>query len=272
MESGGQTFIEKCQTDGFKAHLWRIEHGDGTYHYEVEYLVDPQQTFPLPDNYMQSYQRHKQLRSSYGQLPTEAQIEFRDRLTNGLATGYWRILEEKEASHLRDTDGLYLPASFVLKKAGTTKARLVLDPSGSLNGDLKAPNLEQKIASVLRKIQAMPILLSADVKEAFLKIKVAPASRQLSLFLMDYEEATKVLQPKLTESSKLVTVQALSLTMGVSQSPCWLSLSFENLATTIPDQLLKWFLQYLRYLDDIQIGITSEEIKVFQDKTDLKDP
>ena len=130
--------------------------------------MDPQQTSPLPDNYMQSYQRHKQLRSSYGQLPTEAQIEFRDRLTNGLATGYWRILEENEALHLRDTDGLYLPANFVLKKAGTTKARLVLDPSGSLNGALlKAPNLEQKIASVLRRIQAMPILLSADVKEAF---------------------------------------------------------------------------------------------------------
>ena len=273
MESGGQTFIEKCQTDGFRAHLWRIEHGDDTYHFEVEYLVDPQQTSPLPDNYIQSYQRHKQLRASYGQLPVEAKIEFRDRLTNGLATGYWRILEEKEALHLRDTDGLYLPANFVLKKAGTTKARLVLDPSGSLNGALlKAPNLEQKIASVLRRIQAMPILLSADVKEAFFKIKVAPASRHLSLFLMDYEEATKVLQPKVTESSKLVTVQALSLIMGVSQSPCWLSLSFENLATTIPDQLLKWFLQYLRYLDDIQIGITSEEIKVFQDKTDLEDP
>ena len=89
---------------------------------------------------------------------------------------------------------------------------------------------------------------------------------------MDYEEATKVLQPKVTESSSLVTVQALSLIMGVSQSSCWLSLSFAKLATTISDQLLKWFLQYLRYLDDIQIGITSEEIKVFQDKTDLKDP
>ena len=273
MESGGQTFIEKCQTDGFRAHLWRIEHGDDTYHFEVEYLVDPQQASPLPDNYMQSYQRHKQLRSSYGQLPVETKAEFRDRLTNGLAKGYWRILEENEALHLRDTDGLYLPANFALKKAGTTKARLVLDPSGSLNGALlKAPNLEQKIASVLRRIQATPILLSADVKEAFFKIKVAPASRHLSLFLMDYDEATKVLQPKVTESSKLVTVQALSLIMGVSQSPCWLSLSFENLATTIPDQLLRWFLKYMRYLDDIQIGITAEEIKVFQDKTDLKDP
>ena len=200
------------------------------------------------------------MRLNYGQLATEAQVEFRDRLTKGLSSGYWRILEEKEALHLRETDGLYLPAGFVLKRAGTTKARLILDPSGSLNGALlKAPNLEQKIASVLRKCQAMPILLSADVREAFFKIKVAPASRHLSLCLMDYEETTKVLQPKV----RLVTIQFLSLIMGVTQSPCYLSLAFEDLAASIPDQLLKWFLQYLRYLDDIQIGITSQEVKVF---------
>ena len=169
METGGQTYVEKCQTDGFRAHLWRKSHQDGTYHYEVEYLVDPiALSSPLQDNYMQSYHRHKQLRLNYGQLTTEAQVEFRDRLTKGLSSGYWRILEEKEALHLRETDGLYLPAGFVLKRAGTTKARLILDPSGSLNNALlKAPNLEQKIASVLRKCQAMPILLSADVREAF---------------------------------------------------------------------------------------------------------
>ena len=178
-------------------------------------------------------------------------------MTKGLSSGYWQILEEKEALHLRDTDGLYLPARFVLKKSGTTKARLILDPSGSLNGALlKAPNLEEKISSVLRRIQAMPILLSADVREAFFKIKVAPASRHLSLFLMDFDAATNVLQPKVTETSTLVTIQALSLIMGVTQSPSYLSLAFQDLAKTIPDKLLKWFLQYLRYLDDLQIGIT----------------
>ena len=152
---------------------------------------------------------------------------------------------------------MYLPAGFVLKKSGTTKARLILDPSGSLNGALlKAPNLEEKISSVLRRIQAMPILLSADVREALFKKKVAPASRHLSLFLMDFDAATNVLQPKVTETSTLVTIQALSLIMGVTQSPSYLSLAFQDLAKTIPDKLLKWFLQYLRYLDDLQIRIT----------------
>ena len=41
METGGQTYVERCQTEGFKAHLWRIPHQDVTYHYKVEYLVDP---------------------------------------------------------------------------------------------------------------------------------------------------------------------------------------------------------------------------------------
>ena len=58
MEKGGQTYVERCQTDGFKAHLWRIPHQDGIYHYEVEYLVDPLAQ-ALPDNYMASYQRHQ---------------------------------------------------------------------------------------------------------------------------------------------------------------------------------------------------------------------
>ena len=128
------------------------------------------------------------------------------------------------------------------------------------------------MASVLRKCQAMPILLSADVREAFFKIKVAPASRHLSLCLMDYEESTKQLKPQQSPTSKLITLQFTSLIMGVTQSPCYLSLAFEDVATTIPDQLLKWFLQYLRYLDDIQLGLTSQEVKGFQDETDLEDP
>ena len=96
MEQGGQTFVEKCQTEGFKAHLWRIPHEDGTYHYEVDYIVDPQAD-TLPDNYMPSYQTHLALRKAFSALEPEAQTEFTRRLTKGLEQKYWRILEEKEA-------------------------------------------------------------------------------------------------------------------------------------------------------------------------------
>ena len=52
------------------------------------------------------------------------------------------------------TPGHYLPANLVLKTQYSTLARLVLDPSSSLNQVLlKAPNLEQTIAIVMRKIQ-----------------------------------------------------------------------------------------------------------------------
>jgi hypothetical protein len=64
MEQEGQTHVEKVQTDGFRAHLWQMPHEDGTYHYEVEYLVDPLAE-ALPDNYMASYQRHLQLRKNF---------------------------------------------------------------------------------------------------------------------------------------------------------------------------------------------------------------
>ena len=60
--------------------------------------------------------------------------------------------------------------------------------------------------------------------------------------------------------------------MGVSQSPAYLSIAFQDVAKSIEDDQLKWFLQYLRYLDDLQIGITAEEIIGFQNKTDLQDP
>ena len=80
METGGQTYVERCQAEGFRAHLWRIPHGDGHYHYEVEYLVDPQAS-PLEDNYMASYQRHQSLRKAFSVLEPKTQAEFTNRLT-----------------------------------------------------------------------------------------------------------------------------------------------------------------------------------------------
>ena len=118
----------------------------------------------------------------------------------------------------------------------------------------------------------MPVLLGADVREAFFKIRVAPATRHLSLFLMDYGTQTQQLTAKVTEHSKLVTIQALALIMGVNQSPAYLSIAFQDVAKNIEDDQLQWFLQYLRYLDDLQIGITAEEIIEFQNKADLQDP
>ena len=128
MKEGGQTYVERSQTEAFRAHLWRISNEDGGYHYQIEYIVDPKAN-PLPDNYMVRYQRHLQLRKAFSFLETAAQEEITGRLTRGLETKYWRVLEEKEALELRKLPSLgvevmhYLPANSVLKSQGSTRAR-----------------------------------------------------------------------------------------------------------------------------------------------------
>ena len=93
--------MEKSQTEAFKAHLWRVPNQKGGYHYEIEYIVDPTAS-PLPDNYMVSYQRHRQLRKSFALLEPETQEEFTARLTKGLEANYWTILDETETLELRN--------------------------------------------------------------------------------------------------------------------------------------------------------------------------
>ena len=47
---------------------------------------------------------------------------------------------------------------------------------------------------------------------------------------MDSDTKTQQLTAKVTELRKLVTIQALALIMGVSQSPAYLSIAFQDLA------------------------------------------
>ena len=118
----------------------------------------------------------------------------------------------------------------------------------------------------------MPVLLSADVREVFFKIRVAPALRHLSLFLMDFDTKTQQLTAKVSQHSKLVTIQALALIIVVSLSPAYLKLAFQVLTEDIQDKHLQWFLQHLHYLDDLQIGVTAEEIIELQNEADLQNP
>ena len=74
----------------------------------------------------------------------------------------------------------------------------------------------------------MPVLLSADIREGYLRLRVSFALTHLSLFLMDYDHKTQQLTAQTTKHSKLVTIQALVLIMGVIQSPAYLSLCLQN--------------------------------------------
>ena len=53
---------------------------------------------------------------------------------------------------------------------------------------------------------------------------------------MDYDTKTQQLTAKVTEHSILVTIQALALIMGVSQSPYYLSIAFQDLEKKYPRQ------------------------------------
>ena len=114
----------------------------------------------------------------------------------------------------------------------------MLDPSSSLNGALlKAPNLEENISSVLRRIQGMPIICSADIQEAYFRLRVSPAAKLSSLFLLEFDNQTKQLTAKISQHSKLVTVQDEVSIMGVSQSGSFLSLSLQDLTKDIQDPI-----------------------------------
>ena len=108
------------------------------------------------------------------------------------------------------------PGDLVIKRyfesGSESRQALVLDPSGSLNQALaKAPNLEQHIALVMRRIQATPVLWSCDIAESFFRIKTAPES-PTGLFLMDFDKEKEELGPG--PNSTLVIVRTLVTMMG----------------------------------------------------------
>ena len=89
---------------------------------------------------------------------------------------------------------------------------------------------------------------------------------------MDYNYKTKQLTAKASEQNKLVTIQALVSIMGMSLSGSFLSLSLQDLTKDIQDPILRYFLKYLRYLDDLQTGVVAKEIVELQREVNLEDP
>ena len=118
----------------------------------------------------------------------------------------------------------------------------------------------------------MPIICSADIREAYFRLRISPEAKLSSLFLMDFDTQTKQLTAKVTQHSKLVTIQTKVSIMGVNQSGSFLSLSLQDLTKDIEDPILRYFLRYLRYLDDLQSGVVAEEIEELQKGVNLQDP
>ena len=58
----------------------------------------------------------------------------------------------------------------------------------------------------------------------------------------------------------------------MSQSGSFLALSLQDLTKDIQDPILRYFLKYLHYLDDLQTVVVAEEIVELQREVDLEDP
>ena len=277
----GQNFYMRLQLDAFRGHLVRQpvtssdEQDITQYRYHVRYIEDPNR-MKIPKNYETCVRRHLSLRRAFDKLPIEVQEEFSRRLTEGLKKNYWEIVPAEEERQMRSSvlsekqHPHWLPANFQLKEANSsasTKARLVLDPSESLNGTLlDPPNIEEKIATVLRRQQSLPIVFSSDIKEAFFRLRLRSESTNSLMFLMDFDANTQVLTAKAGPDTTLVTVRPLVCIMGVKQSPIFLALGRHDMVEEIKprDPVLADHLKKVSYVDDCQSGLRASEVAACQ--------
>ncbi|MCP4482174.1 MAG: hypothetical protein GY817_05220, partial [bacterium] len=111
-------------------------------------------------------------------------------------------------------------------------------------------------------MQALPVMFSCDISEAFFKILLHSASTNSVMFLMDFDAKDRVLTASPSPSTNLVTVRALRAVMGVKSSPLYLSLAKHDVADGIKekDAILAHHLKEYSYVDDCQSGLHAHEI------------
>ena len=272
-------YLQNLAEAVFKKHVVRVPVKDVTpplpapgvhpmakYVYSVTYVEDPAADF-LPINYETALVRHQTLRRNFTKLPSDTKAEFTRRLTDGVTKGFWHIIEGKKLEVLCQPGSgpHFLPSGYVLKHSdngASTKVRLVLDPSMAYKQRLLARgNAENTIASVLRKLQTLPVCAVQDIQEALFCLRLM--RNQNLCFLMDYEphcgaEGGGALTAEMSSSSRLVAVAVLVTIMGVSQSGLLLALARANL--DLQDEILEFLLKELAYGDDLHSGVTAQEI------------
>ena len=140
----------------------------------------------LPDNYQLSLNRLKKLKERLDKTPhllNEYDKIFDEYLKLG-------IIEEVQTKGNTD-QVVYLPHKEVVKEnRSTTKLRIVFDASAkykdtmSLNDVLyKGPCLNADLYSLLLKFRVYPIVLTADIEEAYLQININEEHRDYLRFL-----------------------------------------------------------------------------------------
>ena len=181
---GAPGYFKNLEEAVYKKHIVRKQIGDfqppipaegvhkmARYAYAITYVEDDEADV-LPVNFESAMSRHLSLRKSTASLSSAVKAEFSKRLSQGVKRGFWSI-QEVDKMRALGSGAHFLPAGFVLKDpagSASTKVRLVLDPSQAFNGRLLAPfNAESTLASVLHKLQALPVVAVQDIETSSLK-------------------------------------------------------------------------------------------------------
>ena len=148
----------------------------------------------------------------------------------------------------------YIPHKGVVKETSeTTKLRIVYDASAkadpvspSLNGCLNAgPPLQNKLWDVLVQQRAFPVMVTGDIRQAFLQIRIKEAERDALRFHWQKDE-----------NATLETLRFTRVLFGLAPSPYLLQAVIEvhldSWSERLPDEV-----QHLRrsmYVDDLLSG------------------
>ena len=84
-------------------------HEMAQYAYSISYVEDPQADI-FPINFETTMSRHVSLRRNFSSLPTTTRTKFSKRLTQGLAKGFWKIIEVDKLRAL-GSSAHFLPAA-----------------------------------------------------------------------------------------------------------------------------------------------------------------
>ena len=173
----------------FKQQLRRSEEG----WYETGLLWKPRHDEPLPTNESNSLGRLNNLLKKLQRDP-EMLDQYHKIIQDQLKEGIVENLTDDPVKN-----AYYIPHQPVIRKAAeSTKIRIVYDASAkasesspSLNDCLETdPPLQNLLWDVLVRNRLKPVALSADIKQAFLQVRIRPEDRDsLSLEVLRFTRA-----------------------------------------------------------------------------------
>ena len=229
----------------FKDQLRRSNEG----WYETGLLWKPSGDAPLPTNESNSLGRLSNLLRKLKRDP-EVLDQYSEIIQEQLREGVVEKVTEKAQGR-----EYYIPHKPVIRKtAESTKMRIVYDASAkvsdgscSLNDCLETgPPLQNLLWNVLIRNRLKPIALSADIKKAFLQIRIRPKDRDSLRFHWFKDK----------EASTIEVLRFTRALFGLVQSPFLLGATIQEHLNSLHDEYPSEVEEIQRslYVDDIITG------------------